>query len=938
MEPNNFSPTLKKINDFRAFEAAPGVSVILLPDPPFYTHVAVSNDFIFTSGMKREEVVGKGHFELFPRSPDDAESTGEQNLRASFEFIIEHKKPHEIPLQRYDIPKGDGTFDQRYWKIRNAPILNEKGVVDYIIHSALDITDQVRAEKKVEAVKGIEKAYKLFMNAPVFIGIIRGEDYVIELANESMLQVLGKTSKVIGKPLLMTFPELKGHEVVAILDQVRKTGVPYQVYEKPITLNSEGATVTRFFDVVFQAYFENDSDAIATDIIGVAHEVTQQVVARKKVEEVTKNLNFRYALFEAQNEATPDAVLIVDSKGKMLLHNKRFVELWNMPQKIIENKDDVAALNHAKSMLVDPQGFMNRVSYLYENGKEKSYDQILFKDGRIIERNGIPIIAENDIYYGWAWYFRDISEQKKAEESLRHQEEQFRTLANSISQLAWIANGEGWIYWYNQRWYEFTGTTLEEMKGWGWGKVHHPDHLQRVVDFVKRAWKIPEAFELTFPLRSKEGHYRWFLTRVYPVLDKEGKVTQWIGTNTDIDEQKQLESRLEERVQERTQALENQKNLLDNILKNSSNGISVTEMVWDKDGKVIDALTILANDAAVKFTGLPKDVYLTKSAIELDPHILTSPYGITCLKTLETGMPSLIQYYLEVTRRWLELTISKMDEGHLIHIFTDVTPIKEAQLQMESMVENLKLSNANLVEFAYAASHDLKEPIRKIHFFSDRLKIALQDRLGEEEINYFERMAMATKRMSALIDDLLSYSQVSLSPRNFEEVNLNQLINIVLEDLELEIVERGATISVDPLFTVSGHHRQLQQAFQNLISNSLKYSSLEREPKIFISGSIINGNHVDMKSDLPGKDYFCIIVSDNGIGFEQKDVERIFNIFTRLHGNTSYKGTGVGLSIVRKVIDNHHGFITAESQPGQGSSFKIYLPVEGPNDKNNDKN
>jgi PAS domain S-box-containing protein len=141
---------------------------------------------------------------------------------------------------------------------------------------------------------------------------------------------------------------------------------------------------------------------------------------------------------------------------------------------------------------------------------------------------------------------------KKAEES----QQRFYSLANSITQLAWIADDAGWIFWYNDRWYEYTGTDLEEMEGWGWEKVHHPDHIERVVSFVKEAWQKTEPWELIFPLRRHDGEYRWFLTRGVPVTDKNGKVIQWIGTNTDIDDQKQAEVLLEQRVQERTRELQ----------------------------------------------------------------------------------------------------------------------------------------------------------------------------------------------------------------------------------------------------------------------------------------------------------------------------------------------------------------------------------------------
>ena len=421
-----------------------------------------------------------------------------------------------------------------------------------------------------------------------------------------------------------------------------------------------------------------------------------------------------------------------------------------------------------------------------------------------------------------------------------------------------------------------------------------------------------------------------------PIRESDGTISGIIAMAIDVTDHVLSRKKIEEserelqiRVAERTAELESQKNLLDNILTNSSNGISVTEMIRDEQGRIVDAVTIMANEAAVRYTGLPREIYLTKTAVELDPDILESPYGQVCLKTLEDGTPALIQYYLDITGRWLELTISKMDDDHLIHIFTDVTPIKEAQLQLEKTVEELRRSNANLEEFAYAASHDLKEPIRKIHFFSDRIKTSLLDRMNQEEKRAFDRMEIASKRMSTLIDDLLTYSQVSIQPKMLEEINMNHVISMVMEDLDLEIEEKNAELVVEPLLPALGHQRQLRQAFQNLIGNALKDSQPGKPPVIHIRSEVKPGKAIGLSLSQTDqqKNFHVYTVQDNGIGFEQKDASRIFNVFTRLHGNTEYRGTGVGLSIVRKVIENHHGYVEAESSPGEGATFRIYLPA-----------
>jgi light-regulated signal transduction histidine kinase (bacteriophytochrome) len=243
---------------------------------------------------------------------------------------------------------------------------------------------------------------------------------------------------------------------------------------------------------------------------------------------------------------------------------------------------------------------------------------------------------------------------------------------------------------------------------------------------------------------------------------------------------------------------------------------------------------------------------------------------------------------------------------------------------------DLARSNVNLGEFAYAASHDLKEPVRKMQVFAARLKHSLSDRLMPAEKHQFDRMEAAALRMASLIDNLLSFSEVSMVKENCENVDFNQLLHVVLEDLELEIEDKKAIVEVDNLFTIKGDKRQLEQAFQNLVGNALKYVKPGVAPLVKIGCSKVMGKETSLQ--LPEKDdektFYCISIKDNGIGFEQEYAERIFNVFTRLHGTAEYQGTGIGLSIVRKVIENHHGHIWAESQPGEGATFKVLLPVD----------
>jgi hypothetical protein len=245
--------------------------------------------------------------------------------------------------------------------------------------------------------------------------------------------------------------------------------------------------------------------------------------------------------------------------------------------------------------------------------------------------------------------------------------------------------------------------------------------------------------------------------------------------------------------------------------------------------------------------------------------------------------------------------------------------LARANESLQIINQVLQRSNQNLEEFAHVASHDLKEPVRKIHFFTNQLKEQLIDQLNEAQTRAFARIDKATERMGNLIDDLLLYSQVSDRSHATEIIDLNVKLGRVMEDLELDIQEKGAIIKVGVLPTVNGYRRQLQQLFQNLISNALKYRKADVAPEVEISAEQV---------ERAGNKYHLIKVADNGIGFAQEYADKIFHMFTRLHGKAEYSGTGVGLSIVKKVVENHHGFIVVDSEPGKGSTFMIYFPVD----------
>ncbi|HZF66053.1 MAG TPA: ATP-binding protein [Chitinophagaceae bacterium] len=524
---------------------------------------------------------------------------------------------------------------------------------------------------------------------------------------------------------------------------------------------------------------------------------------------------------------------------------------------------------------------------------------------------------------GFLAMLSDITEWKQSQQTLQQQSHYLNSILNASLNAVFtceaIRDQEGNITdlrytQINEMYKQLIGKTEEEVLGKTMKELF-PTAVSTGA-FATHCKVIETGVPARFDLKYKgEGLDAW-----YDISSVKVGNNGVVITFADVLEQKTAAQKIEE-----------QKTLLDNILKGSSNGISVSEFIRDEQGKAIDCRTILANDAAVQIAGIPRDIFLSKLATEIEPNMLQSPYFQMCVQTLETGEPFITQYFLELTGRWLELSVSKMDKDHLIHIFTDVTSIKEAQLQKDRLVEELKRSNQSLEEFAHAASHDMKEPLRKIRTFTSRLKSRVTEGLDETDIGLINRIDTAAERMQLLVDDLLEFSHMSERPRELEWVDLNEKVNRVLADLELPIEEKGARVDVRQLPTVQGNRRQLQQLFYNLIGNALKYSKPNTPPEIRIDSRLVSGSEVWTSINLPedreNKTFHLIEIHDNGIGFEQEYAEQIFRMFQRLHGKAEYSGSGVGLSIAKKVTENHNGYIWATGKIDVGSTFHILLPA-----------
>jgi light-regulated signal transduction histidine kinase (bacteriophytochrome) len=240
----------------------------------------------------------------------------------------------------------------------------------------------------------------------------------------------------------------------------------------------------------------------------------------------------------------------------------------------------------------------------------------------------------------------------------------------------------------------------------------------------------------------------------------------------------------------------------------------------------------------------------------------------------------------------------------------------------------LERSNIELASFSYAASHDLQEPLRKIQAFISRILLLDEGNFSSAGRDYFLRITKAAIRMQQLIDSLLNYSRISTAEKILVSTDLNELLGQTRENLRELIEENNAVIEANALPTVYVMPLQFQQLLTNIISNAIKYKKENVNPVISIKAGSVPASHVDTDLSSSANTYWKISIADNGIGFDPQYSTRIFELFQRLHSRDEYDGTGIGLAICKKIIQNHNGVITTESEPGKGATFNIYLPVE----------
>jgi PAS domain S-box-containing protein len=660
--------------------------------------------------------------------------------------------PMAVALKGAEVPGGieciaerpDGT---RFWFTPCPAVIRDAaGRIIGGVNLLMDITDRKNAE-----IEANEHFRMIVDTTPECVKIV-ARDGTLLFMNPPGLAMVGASSAeaVTGKNV---------YDLIAANDRDR-----FREFNERIC---HGEKASLQFDIVGLEGTRRNMETHAAPLRHVdgtiVHlAITRDITTRKQAEAAA-------LLLSAIVDSSDDAIISKDLQG--------IITSWNRSAERIFGYTAAEAIGqHVATLLIPPDRLDEEPKILARLGRGERVDHFETvrrrKDGTLLDISLTisPVRDDQGVIIGASKIARDVSEDKRTQVALLASETRFRQLADTMPQIVWTADPDGYVDYYNERWYEFTSLARDEFGDSSWERIIHPEDTQRAHETYYAAINSGQPYDIEYRLTDRsEKRWRWFVGRAVPVRDSENKIVKWFGTCTDIDEQKRVQ-------------------------------------------------------------------------------------------------------------------------------------------------DDLRRANEDLEQFAFSASHDLQEPLRSVKIYSELLATRHIEEVSEEARKCLAYVRSGASHMETLVRDLLTYTQVTKIEAPCESSDANEALTCAIANLASAISENDAKVSADPLPSLPVHEVHLQQVFQNLIGNAVKYRDPERPPIVHIAVEREDG-------------YWVFAVSDNGIGIASEHQENIFGLFKRLHTRDEYSGTGIGLAICQRIVDRYHGRIWVESTPGRGSTFRFKLPV-----------
>ena len=813
-----------------------------------------------------------------------------------------------------------------YFNFVYHPLRGLDNKINSVMAIANEVTDQIRARKEIE--ESGKKFRNMVMQSPIAMAVLKGPDFIIDIANETLLKNIWRRSakEVEGKKLIEAFPELEHQKYPSLLKQVFETGIPHQETESIAFVDSKDGRKKFYLDFEYAPMTETDG-SISGIILTVA-DVTEKVEARQKVEETEQRS--RLAI-DAAELGTFDWNLA----NQDFISSPRMIEIFGLNNSKKEN------LHQALLDAIHPEDMPIRdkaVQKSLDKGTLSYETRVLWPDQSVhwIMVNGKTIFDESKKPMRMYGTVMDVTVEKTMLKELKESEALLKSLVDSAPVMIWMSNPEKSTTLLNKAWLDFTGRPLEKELGFGWTDNIHPDDFQYCLEQYMKSFDARKELFIEYRLRRHDGKYRWVSDKGIPRYSSDGNFLGFIGGCADINEQKMALDELEKLIADRTSELKyrneellEQKNFVDAILDSSVDVISV----FDAEKRYLSI-----NRRCEEVYAIKKENVIGKKLDDLFPQTVNTDFYHGISQALLGNSIHHPKYQSVVTGRNYEtFYIPLKRDGKvtavlaIAHDNTDIIEAAEklqfSNIELEQKNRELEWSNSELEQFAYVASHDLQEPLRKIRTYSGILHESLRSQVKDSSLDTLQKIMNSAERMSTLIYDLLNFSRLIHPDKTFEPTDLNKVIRSVINDFELTIQQKKAKIVVDKLPVIRATPLQMNQLFYNLINNALKFTKDSTLPIITITHKPLKSTDiVKFKNLNPDLNYIDITVTDNGIGFDQQYAEQIFEVFKRLQNKNIYPGSGIGLALCKKILLNHQGDIRAEGKENEGSVFHIILP------------
>lgn len=736
--------------------------------------------------------------------------------------------------------------------------------------------------------QSLRTSVNIVLNSKIPMFLWWGEN-LIQFYNDAYRPSFGNNGKhpaALGQYGEECWPEI-WHTIKPMIDRVIVKGENLLSDNQLIPIYRNGKLEDVYWKFSYSPVL-NDEDMI-TGVLVVCEETTQTVeesIAKKE-------LKYHTALLEAQNEAIPDAILIVDTKGNMLSFNHKFEALWKIPKEIIERKDDNAALQFAMTQLVDPEGFISRVNYCYAHLDEASHEEVIFTDGRIIERYGNIVRGEDGTNYGWAWYFRDITEVKKMAEVLKESEKNLLNVIHQAPVAMFILKGPDYVLEIaNEQVFELWGKRSDDVlnkpifEGIPEAKGQGFEEILNIVYYTGETYK---AYSVPFTLSRNGKLETLFLDFVYEAFrESDGRISGIISVATDVTQQVSSRKKIEEAEARTRLAIDSAKlgtyeiNFITNELKTSER----FNAIWGETQSISQA----------EFAAYihPEDKFIRQKAHQ------------------ESVITGTIFYEVRIIWRdgsvhWIKVNgkVLNDDNGtanYLLGVIEDITEKKNTQQQKDN--------------FIAMASHELKTPVTSIKAYGQILEQMLLRKGDIKEAAMMNKMDLQVDRLNHLITDLLNITKINSGRLEYNKSSFDfcKLVTDTAEELQRTTIKHTLIVNCPKSVNVVADKERIGQVITNFISNAIKYSP--NSPAINITVKV-------------GANEVTCCVQDFGIGINEESQGKVFEQFYR--GNTekhhTFQGLGLGLYISAEIIKRVGGKIWVKSAEGKGSEFYFALPI-----------